>query len=40
LEAEGPTVIATMLDLLVPAPQLPLPDTDDMTVLWPSEASA
>src|SRR4029079_17007268 len=34
LEAEGPSVIATLIDILVPS----IPDEDDVDVLWPEEA--
>lgn len=36
LEAEGPEVIATMLDLLTP----PSTMDDDVDALWPEEARA
>src|SRR4029078_7908757 len=36
LEAEGPAVIATLIDILVPS----IPDEDDVDVLWPEEARA
>lgn len=41
LEAEGPEVIATMLDLLAPArPASTLDEEEELAMLWPVEAMA